>query len=72
MAAASHGCNRVSCEELHDPTCWIPPAEDAGSDAEDDAPDAAAADSDAPDDATADSDAPDDATADSDAGLPDH
>jgi hypothetical protein len=35
MAAAvmSQGCNRVSCDELHDPACWIPPAE-AGSDAD--------------------------------------
>lgn len=32
-AALSQGCNRVSCEELHDPACWIPPAE-AGSDAD--------------------------------------
>lgn len=35
MAAAfSHGCERPSCDELHDPGCWIPPVTDAGSDAD--------------------------------------
>lgn len=42
MAAAfTQGCERPSCEELHDPGCWIPPVTDAGSDAGDGEVDAA-------------------------------
>jgi len=35
------GCEHAQCDELHDPTCWIPPITDAagdGDDGDDDAP----------------------------------
>ncbi|HXX66472.1 MAG TPA: hypothetical protein VEK07_04795 [Polyangiaceae bacterium] len=34
-------CEQAQCDELHDPTCWIPPVTDAtadGEESDDDAP----------------------------------
>jgi len=47
-AALALGCDQPTCDELHDPACWVPPVDEAGSDAEEDANDDAAADRDAP------------------------
>lgn len=35
VVLASSGCEKAQCDELHDPSCWIPPVTDAASDADD-------------------------------------
>lgn len=32
VAIVCQGCEQVTCDELHDPACWIPPVTDASGD----------------------------------------